>query len=742
MIRRRPQRGGGTIYINPRQTPEITSPVTMRDKMNFFLIACHGDTSLQQYFVVPPRTIVLFIGESAEVSGAWPGERAWLFPNDDDWEMIYNTIYGIEGDYQLEELTSYFRGRADRQLYMPGDLLPDTRCSFKTTPIASFPCGIFELPLTLEGDRDRFLNDLWGGATREEAFLPTWAVLYLARHDLIYEEFYRIAQFKSPAVEQEWRAAVRGGPAPTRHPLSYFFNNPRVLLDIYDAIVQGHPSNLLSQHTLEGSQRAVPFSTLLRTRSTAPKDYTFIIATMCRVTYDFYTASPRNYPQQPSYQLARRMSVSINREQCALSGTHVFSILPVWIAWRNARAVAGEVERFRGPHKKILLFLKASLQGYPIPADIFAEFLDIAALPVQEDLPADSPARALQESFRAAFAPLRRALRNLPGPAEGSVGARVRAISQVAGPLSEARTHISAAAADIERAEAEAERVRLTAELQEYIDTLDAKLADFPPLLAEVQEGDPSEEELVALEGRADEIRQHVVNISTISRGMSAAHYAIVEPRITALEHSLREFKIISDFQHDYHTRERLQPEFDELTAIRDRIDRAFIAARTAPPLAQPQALQALLGEAHEKEEELTLARQREPESREATILLNEFYSTVLPSIRAVKVYHDRLVTMTNLNFTISQTSLLLQIVGGLRANRIFVPALLPSLESMRVTLSQMNSTMEQTPAFQAAEKYTTTVQLARLQISLADEIRAMRGAGGRRRRSRRQHRH
>jgi hypothetical protein len=694
--------------------------------MNFFFISCHGNTTLNQYYTVPPSTIILFVGDSGEESSSrWPGQKTWLHPSEAEWEGIYRCLYGIEGGGNLDELVAYFRGRTDRQLYIPGDILPDTICSFKTDERLVLPTGVFELPLQAEGARDKLLLDLWLTDMNKQRGAPTWGVLYLANQGILFEEMYVRARFKSPEVEAQWRHAAtrRVEEFPYQTPLTYFFHDPAPLLKYYDTLIHGHPSNLLRQSPINEDKATVLTEVLRNTTSTAPKRYRFFIATMCRTTYESSLFPRAAYIERPLYQIARRMSIAANREQCAIAGSPVLNLVAAWRALEGVRRIAGEAERIREPHKKLVAFVYAMLRGQTVSSEEFSEILDVTALPVQEDLPPESPARALLAAVSEAFYPLRRSLRALPANTGASVGQRLRTLTNVMGPSTQSRAALAAAAGNAEHAENIREQAQRERNTEEYSRRLADIETQLQGMIAHIEEEGATIPELHALGERVADFQQHLVNIEAITKGMSAAHYELVKPALDRAAAALHEFKILQEYERNYRIRSTHNAEFQEFQAIAARIRGALPSIQMLPPLAQIPQYQQLLREAYRKEEEIAMELHAHPDDRRAQLLQEEFQYVVLPVMRETHILHDKGLILQNVEYTMSQTRMLLDIMHQFRTQGILLFALIPSLQHMRITLSQIARTIETSAAFNQAERIAVVSQIAHIQTYLLQTI-------------------
>lgn len=413
----KPQKGGGDYTIHLPLTPKITDPATLQANMDLFYIGAHGSCALDGYCMVPPKTFLFFTGEAGKTTPHfWHGEKYWLLESPHFWEQVYNVLYGITptGDISVNASAKAFvqemRMDPKRQIYFPGDIIPNHILFFNTTTHVK-PMGIFTLPI-----EDNELLNLWKLSDSPEKFIPTWSVMEMFARGYLTDEDLSTAKFVSPEMEAFFRQQVQLPQASRdfKTPLKKIFQDVDSINAAIDMWFHSRPSNYLfsipGTTKMPSSNIRVPILSLFNDLNAKPasKSYRFLLAPVCRQTTE-WTPQTEGIGQ-PSTRLARRFSMCASG-MCAAPEEKTLNIFKLCYLLQkilHEEYPSPEYDVPTNPYALQIRFINVLATGKMILPSHFSILLDLSSLPTQEDV---SPLyQEFQTELREVFRPLRREL--------------------------------------------------------------------------------------------------------------------------------------------------------------------------------------------------------------------------------------------------------------------------------------------------------------------------------------------
>lgn len=740
------QKGGGSLFIPPSLTPSITDSTSMKANMDFFIISAHGQTSIKNYFMVPPKTFIYFTGDSGEMAYAsWSGQRKWIAPSEEDWESIYKVLYGMEhgGDKrELDALVKHLRSKTDRQIYFPGDLLPDSLCFFKNSFNTVLPMGVFRLPI-----QDPLILDMWGHDTARERFLPAWGILQLQKKDILSDDRIKEAGYKDEDSKFLWPiAVVSEHPEMLKEvltkPITALFRNPQLLVDEYDKVFLSKEENLIRERIEDPSQSLSLHSILQTIPAAEGKSYRFFLATQCRTTYDFEYADPRNSYRKPSALAARRFSIAADTQRCATPTSPVLNLLPVFRAWQDLRKEekekAKETPTLRPPFTRIPIYLAHIAEGNPISVETLSRMLNISSLPIQDDLVEGSPAHTLLQTFSNVFQSLRRSLRGLSTPSlEVSTGERLKALALVKEPtLSENAQTLATAAAAAEKEEDELLHAEKMADLMRYTSTLERAAVTYQRMIGQMQEEDINWKKQRELDDLDAQFRQDLVNISAIVTEMGPEYEAEIVELFEAVNTLQYEYGILSEMNKDYLYKTDIEKEFTSLQQFKKKIERDVVRIEKMSVDVRKEAYKESIAEIQAKEGEIHGELERAPAERKRSyeLLEREFVESLIPLLRKLQGLHDRLHFFNLLSELRLQSHVFLQSMRGPSFLRAAVPSMLKTAEDLQKKATILLHPIKlNAPYLSPEEKGEFYGEIMALLQHVDQSVKRIRAIGGRR---------
>lgn len=150
--RKRSQKGGSVSFLDAASLGYPT-PDSLKDNMDLYTVACHGETTPDGYsFVVPPNTYFMFTAHSGEYAeGQDPSESSFVSYSGDK-STFYTKLYAQLFRPHSERSAFGPTYKESLYIYQPGDILPDYVLTFKNTFVFMFRHGVYKLPIeTLSG---------------------------------------------------------------------------------------------------------------------------------------------------------------------------------------------------------------------------------------------------------------------------------------------------------------------------------------------------------------------------------------------------------------------------------------------------------------------------------------------------------------------------------------------------------------------------------------------------------------
>ncbi len=276
-------------FLKKDAVPGITSPETMIDSVDFFLVSSHGGTNLKRLMIVPENTFLVFLGQSGFIRNILDDTKRYIqlmnpigyLPPGIALRRTDPVYKNAEKEWSKALYENYFEGTSkslqfypNAMIYGPGDILPDTELEFASgVEQEIWHKGVYSLPIapaevrnfTLERPILYLLADLYREGRITPYFINEMSKLKAAKRG----DFYAMVFLDDAA-----RRAAYGSEPRVK---DYFDDTTHIEAFIDVELFYRVEGNLASGAPLNGAYLS---DTLYETKSAKP--YRFFFFTGCR----------------------------------------------------------------------------------------------------------------------------------------------------------------------------------------------------------------------------------------------------------------------------------------------------------------------------------------------------------------------------------------------------------------------------------------------------------------------------